>query len=670
MQRVSYNFSFSLLVMIFLSLTVTCQETRLFENSIPDGSSDEELFKIYNDSIDKYLYRDTELTKRTLQACEGLLVQGISPPDSLLFFYKNNRILFKLAESDNVGAYQELLETEKTIDDKHLSPSMARRFKYLKGFTFMALGDLEAAQKVYYENIVTGKERKDTSTIISNLYSLGQLYSDEGDYEDAIKSYEESLNLYPEIHTRPSTVVLIYTELGETYNNLKDYEKAIKSLNKGINYADSEGLQVLKLDLLINKGNAFLNLNKIEEAEKTYLSILEIQEGGIDKLGEHSAKLYEANLYESKNQFDKAIEIYENLESKTDTSELNTLLLAYENLHLLNKKKGDYQAAYDYLINLQQVNSKIQNDEKRQKTAYLKVKYDTAKKEKNNQLLEAKLNKTNVERSLLYAFLAIIGLLLVVVFMAYFQKLRYNQLLTEEVANRTKSLNESNTLLKESNNELDEFNRILSHDLKEPVRNIVSFSQLAINSKDNNDHLNIVKESGKRLQRLLENVAEYREISNLAETNKIEFSTKKMIGNLTGYFEENYPEKKLIISKNTLPVILNNKELISLIFKILIENSIKFNTNNTITINIDYNKEDARHIFLVEDNGIGINQKYHDQVFRMFSRLNNQSDYKGSGLGLSIARKSAELINGKLTIANSATDKGTTLNDLRGTFAK
>jgi len=78
-------------------------------------------------------------------------------------------------------------------------------------------------------------------------------------------------------------------------------------------------------------------------------------------------------------------------------------------------------------------------------------------------------------------------------------------------------------------------------------------------------------------------------------------------------------------------------------------------------INIKYYSENKNHYFEVEDNGIGIAQNYHDQIFEMFKRLNDREKFNGPGMGLSIANKLIERIDGKISVLCSNENEGSTL---------
>jgi len=107
-----------------------------------------------------------------------------------------------------------------------------------------------------------------------------------------------------------------------------------------------------------------------------------------------------------------------------------------------------------------------------------------------------------------------------------------------------------------------------------------------------------------------------------------------------------------LIKLNDLPYINAHKSSLGLLFQNLIENSIKYNESDKPVTKI-YTKEENKSISIfIEDNGIGIPEEYHSKVFGMFSRLHNQGEYEGSGLGLSICKKIIDKLNGDIIIHN------------------
>ena len=166
---------------IFLLLLIAVQSNFAqspisFENSFTAQTTEQNKFEIYLDSIDKYLYRDGQITQFAISECDELINQKVSLPDSNLFKLILHKIYFKFSNTELIGAYQIINKYEPQLKSLQISKSQKALFRYLKSFTFMAIGDLETAQEAYYKNLERAKIDKDTLIISNTLYSLGQLY--------------------------------------------------------------------------------------------------------------------------------------------------------------------------------------------------------------------------------------------------------------------------------------------------------------------------------------------------------------------------------------------------------------------------------------------------------------------------------------------------------------
>ena len=82
----------------------------------------------------------------------------------------------------------------------------------------------------------------------------------------------------------------------------------------------------------------------------------------------------------------------------------------------------------------------------------------------------------------------------------------------------------------------------------------------------------------------------------------------------------------------------------------MIENAVKYNTSEVPVIRVRYVDQGEHHLFIIEDNGIGIAEEYQDQIFQMFKRLHTRNNYQGSGLGLAICKKIVEFLGGTIWV--------------------
>jgi signal transduction histidine kinase len=226
------------------------------------------------------------------------------------------------------------------------------------------------------------------------------------------------------------------------------------------------------------------------------------------------------------------------------------------------------------------------------------------------------------------------------------------------------SLEKNNSDLINANKELERFAYIASHDLKTPLRTIVGYTKLIEKdlNKDNSSnrldrYFEEIKKGAIQMNDLIKSTLEYSYInSNNTDTAPAYIDLNQIVNNIKNAYIN---DESIIIITDQLPTIYGEENHFFSLFQNLVENGIKYNKQSEKKINITYYDLTDNHLIKVEDNGIGIDKKYHDQIFTMFKRLHTNQQYEGTGLGLAICEKIVAKMNGKIWL-ESEVGVGTT----------
>jgi light-regulated signal transduction histidine kinase (bacteriophytochrome) len=219
-------------------------------------------------------------------------------------------------------------------------------------------------------------------------------------------------------------------------------------------------------------------------------------------------------------------------------------------------------------------------------------------------------------------------------------------------------------MLEERNEELDTFNHSVSHDLKTPLRNINSFSKLLEKRyKDQLDgngleYLGFIVEGTAKMNRLIDDLLRYSKIRH-TELKLEMLNMSMMVEGIFLEFSQSMDEKPDFIFDN-LPNVKGDKILIKQVWDNLISNAIKYSSKNEqAQIVVGATKSEEEITYYIKDNGVGFDMKLSSRLFELFSRLHSDSEYAGTGVGLSLADRIVKKHNGKIW-AESVVEQGST----------
>jgi PAS domain S-box-containing protein len=218
--------------------------------------------------------------------------------------------------------------------------------------------------------------------------------------------------------------------------------------------------------------------------------------------------------------------------------------------------------------------------------------------------------------------------------------------------------------LKRSNENLEQFAYVASHDLQEPLRIMASYSQLLERrykeqlDRDAKDFIEFIVDAAGRMQTLITDLLAYSRAGR-HDLTLSQVDCNKVMQKVTSALSKTIEAEEARVSWDELPVVAGAEISFMQLFQNLIGNALKFRSSEPPEINVSVINKNNEWVFSVSDNGIGIEPQYKERIFQIFQRLHSRSDYAGTGIGLSICKKIVDNFGGRIWV-ESESGKGST----------
>jgi PAS domain S-box-containing protein len=229
----------------------------------------------------------------------------------------------------------------------------------------------------------------------------------------------------------------------------------------------------------------------------------------------------------------------------------------------------------------------------------------------------------------------------------------------DRLAQLNADLQRSNEVLALTNQDLERFAFIASHDLQEPLRMITAYSQLLIksypgqfDSKASTFVGNII-DGTTRMRELLADLLAYTEIRNRDEETLEAVDLNLVIENVKQNLKAAMDESGAVVTSHRLPILRAYRAHFEPLFQNLIANAIKYRSAQPPRIHVSVQEVDGELRFTVSDNGMGIDPEYHKQIFEVFRRLHGRK-IPGSGVGLAICQRVVERYGGRIWVESKS----------------
>ncbi len=238
---------------------------------------------------------------------------------------------------------------------------------------------------------------------------------------------------------------------------------------------------------------------------------------------------------------------------------------------------------------------------------------------------------------------------------------RYVNLYASDISDRKHAedtLKQTLAELERSNQELEQFAYVASHDLQEPLRMVSSYTQLLARryqdrlDQDAKEFIDFAVDGATRMQRLIQDLLTYSRVTTrgvrLVPTDAAA-ALRDALGNLQAVIHETGAR----VTHDELPTVLADATQLVQVFQNLVGNAIKFHGDTSPRVDVAATPKDDEWVFTVADNGIGIDPQYFDRIFVIFQRLHPGHRYPGTGIGLAICQRIVERHGGRLWVEST-----------------
>ena len=209
--------------------------------------------------------------------------------------------------------------------------------------------------------------------------------------------------------------------------------------------------------------------------------------------------------------------------------------------------------------------------------------------------------------------------------------------------------------LQRSNEDLEQFAYVASHDLQEPLRQVVSYTTLLSEryrgklDEKADKFIRYAVEGATRMQRLIADLLAYSRVGSQGTLLK-PVNAQVILNNTLDGMRQSIEEAQAQISHDSLPTVMADEVQLAQLFQNLIGNALKFHASGQVRVHISAQPRDGKWLFAIRDNGIGIEKEHQERIFQMFQRLHERGKYEGSGIGLTIAKKIVERHRGRIWV--------------------
>lgn len=468
---------------------------------------------------------------------------------------------------------------------------------------YISIEALDEAYLLYRENLEMAKVEKNQMQMMYALFGIAAYHQENSHYDELAEVFQKALRLQDSTGYSEN-ISYLYLLMGASFCEREEYDSAHSYLQKGLVFAEQQNQMEMIGNLNQSIGRIFI-LDGDTSASGTFL-----ERGNKDGVEfRPSSRLNLAHYYAYQGDYKKAAELMEQTWSKIDEEE-------------------EHNAIYQITANL--LSSQFEEEQKLKQT------------------LDRQRSQT---QKLNFGMLVIFLIMPIAIYIIFLQTQHRNR------------LEELNRKLKQKNEELQQFTYICSHDLKEPIRNVSTFTGLIeyklasegiVESVD--EYFHHIHSGINSLSTVISSLKAFSEIEGKKEGAfeedllKLGDVFEQACKNLAVYIEEHRAKVYLKAGSNPDETFMGSGYGLVLVLQNLIHNGIKYNDSEVPEIEVSLIWENERPNIQVKDNGIGIKQGAVETIFEPFETSNGGNENSSSGLGLAISRKIVNEFGGQIQV--------------------
>ena len=592
---------------------------------------------------------------------------------------KSQALCYNLIGIDNrlLGNYPEALKNH--FEDLHIHEELNDKVGIANAYVTLAailnkLNEREAAIEKLASARVFFEEMNDTSGIATVYNDLGSTYNTMGDTMSALQNHLQAAKLrelcgeYNGLGASNSYIAKIYLQKGDYIKASNYLKEADKAFQKASNRQGIMTTQIEMSGVYLDKYDLDSALIWLDIAENTATEIMNYQ-GLIDIYSSRG------EIWLLKNNSDLSIKNFKHALSIAEQQN-NHQQIYLLNSHLANTYKdiGNYRDAFNYQNTSVQYKDSVNSNANFKAVVQMEMEYNYKKEKLKNDLLQEKkdeLNKVELAKQETQKKLYFAGVLMFLMLsLGLLSRLRYIRkssralIAQKDEAERLRSVAETEKLrATQSEKVKEQFLANMSHEIRTPMNAITGMIDILIrqdHSSSQDKYLHAIQQSSENLLVILNEILDLSKLeAGKMELEKIPFEPVKIIQNVENILHFKAEEKglKLILktNKNIPQIVCGDPTHLHQILLNLASNAIKFTHKGRITVEANTNFISDNKVvlqFKVIDTGIGIPKEKLDHVFDVFTQGDTDTTrkYGGTGLGLTICKRLAELHHGSISV--------------------